>query len=114
MTGAIRSVTWRKRMHRLRRVVIAACVLALVAPVGALAQSLTVRSTQFVVDSGDGRGAQPKFLLFISYFDATRAAYLDEDRNTSGFGSTGPDLPELAGLSARMLRPSPTPETLLM
>jgi RHS repeat-associated protein len=103
-------------MHRLGRVVIAACVLAVVAPVAALAQSLTVRSTQFVVDSGDGHGAQPKFLLFISYFDATRAAYLDEDleyiRNTLRLDGVR-IFPNWQDFPPGCPRPSPTTDTLL-
>src|SRR5262245_30492837 len=45
----------------------------------AAAQTIGIQGEKFVVDPGDGRGPQPKFLMFISYFDAMRAANLEED-----------------------------------
>jgi hypothetical protein len=45
----------------------------------AAAQSVAVEGDHFVVDRHDGKGPRPKFLLFVSYFDALRASDLAGD-----------------------------------
>ena len=45
----------------------------------AQAQRVTIDQQQFVLSSGSGERTAPRLLLFISYFDALRAADLDTD-----------------------------------
>ena len=56
-----------------------AVLVTLLVPRAAAAQTIGVAGDRFTIDLEDGKGPQPKFLLFISYFDALRATDSDGD-----------------------------------